>query len=138
MVFSAPATTHILVVEDDHENGRLFSVMLTSAGYTVTHKTTVRDAVEILQSQPVSLVLVDWYLPDGTAAIVCDEVQRQKRATPQKRAIPVILITGQADLRTIQIENSHFDRWLSKPTTAQKLLTAVQQLLEPQSPSPPE
>jgi hypothetical protein len=41
-----------------------------------------------------------------------------------------MLISGQADLHTVQISDCHVNGWLSKPSSAQALLSMVRQLLE--------
>jgi DNA-binding response OmpR family regulator len=116
-------TPHILIVEDDAETSRLFALALKSEGYTVTQATTVKQSVELLEQQAFSLVLVDWYLPDGTAACVCEGAQRMNRHTP------IIMVSGHADLRTIQVENCQVNLWMRKPIDSMKLLSSIAHLL---------
>lgn len=114
---------HILIVEDDADARRFFSSTLRSEGYSVSEVATVKESLFVLQERKIALALLDWYLPDGTAALVCEEIERLNQA------IPVILVTGLADRRNILVDNCQIDLWLNKPTTAEKLLTAIHQLL---------
>lgn len=115
----------ILVVEDDEETQRFLALTLGLERYSVMVVGSVEEAAQILASQPLSLVVPDWDLPDGTAALVCEAVHEVNRKTP------ILLLSGKADLRTIQTENLLVDLWLTKPTTVEKLLGAVQLLLKP-------
>ena len=67
---------HLLLVEDSKPDARLIAEMLSEAGlgWTVTHVDRVRDAAQVLGSQPVDCVLLDLSVVDadgleGLAAI---------------------------------------------------------------------
>ncbi|HEY0073229.1 MAG TPA: response regulator [Abditibacteriaceae bacterium] len=66
--------THILLVEDDQNLSFLYASVLRSAGYYVKQAATESEAIKLLKEpspKPLSLVITDWYLPDGTADSVC-------------------------------------------------------------------
>ena len=118
------AGPHILVVEDNEDISALFGYTLGAAGYAVTCVSTKREATRILQEKPVSLVVTDWNLPDGTATDICEIARRQSDS------VPIVLISGQANVQTMHVSACHIDAWLSKPVMPDKLLSTVKQLLE--------
>jgi two-component system OmpR family response regulator len=126
-VSQSEEATHILLVEDDQNLSFLYASALRSAGYYVKQAATEAEAIELLKEPSpklLSLVITDWCLPDGTAASVCTQ------ARVHNPDVLVMLISGQADLHTVQISDCHVNGWLSKPSSAQALLSMVRQLLE--------
>lgn len=75
----------ILVVEDQAQIASLIAEALSDS-YDVSCATTVPDAVELLLSGNVSLVLLDCVLPGGTMWQVVLEADRMN--------VPVVLMTG--------------------------------------------
>jgi DNA-binding response OmpR family regulator len=117
------AAPQILLVEDDANTSSVFTHALRAEGYSVAQASTVKEACVMLKENAVAVVLTDWVLPDGTAAVVCEEARQQN---PK---MPVILISGHADMRTLQISNCQVDVWLSKPVDTHRLLSTVDELL---------
>ncbi|ODP89372.1 hypothetical protein A9502_29580 [Klebsiella pneumoniae] len=60
---------HVLIVEDSLVYRRLLSRMLTQWGYTVYEAENGVAALEILENQPVSLVISDKFR-EGTVSVI--------------------------------------------------------------------
>ena len=55
----------ILIVEDDELLNKMLVYNLQSESYGIVSVETVKEAMEVLKSQPFDLVLLDINLPDG-------------------------------------------------------------------------
>jgi adenylate cyclase len=84
----APAT--ILVVDDDEENRELFARRLSREGHRVRMAAGGREAIELLYSEPVDLVLLDVMMPDLDGPSVLERLKRD----PERRHIPVLMISA--------------------------------------------
>ena len=69
---------HVLIVEDSLVYRRLLSRMLTQWGYTVYEAENGVAALEILENQPVSLVISDWDMPEMDGLTLCREVRSRQ------------------------------------------------------------
>ena len=117
---------HVLVVEDDQAIASSLTLGLQSAGMTVTHVATGRQAVE--ESQ-YDLMLLDIGLPDFDGFEVC----RRVRLISQ---VPIIMLTARADEidRVFGLE-SGADDYVAKPFGLRELIArirAVTRRLTPQ------
>jgi PAS domain S-box-containing protein len=85
----------VLVVEDDPDYAELVRAMLSSEGgeraVEVTHASRLRDAMEFLESQQFSAVLLDLTLPDSEGL---DTFVRARAHAP---TAPIVVLTGLAD-----------------------------------------
>src|SRR5438270_10978657 len=79
----------ILIVEDDPGTALLHKRSVERAGYEAITATTVEDAVQVVRSGPVNLILLDNRLPDQTTGF--DFLSRLQALAPE---IPVIMVTG--------------------------------------------
>ena len=83
-------TKRLLVVDDDELNRDLLSRMLFRKGYEVVTAASGPESLEILDSQPVDLVLLDVMMP-GASGI--DVLQRIRTKFPAN-VLPVIMVTA--------------------------------------------
>ena len=112
----------ILVVEDNDKSMKLFRDVLQATGYDTVEATTGEDAVELAQTRPVALVLMDVQLPgiDGIEAL------EQLRGDDRTASIPVLALTAQAMFGAEQrFLDAGFDGYLSKPVDIGELLAVV-------------
>ena len=90
--------THtLLVVDDNEENRDMLSRRLLRRGYTVLAAEGGTRALEIVDSQPVDLILLDIMMPDIDGI----EVLRQVRSKFAQDELPVIMTTAKDDSRDI-------------------------------------
>ncbi|KYC37287.1 histidine kinase [Scytonema hofmannii PCC 7110] len=80
----------ILLVDDNIDNLRLLSAMLTQQGYEVRSVTNGSTALMGVQAQPPDLILLDINMPGINGYEVC----RQLKANNQTKEIPVIFISA--------------------------------------------
>ena len=69
---------HVLIVEDSLIYRRLLSRMLIQWGYTVSEAENGIAALEILSSQPVSMVISDWEMPEMDGLAPCKAIRSRE------------------------------------------------------------
>jgi two-component system cell cycle response regulator DivK len=115
---------HILVVEDNEMNMKLFRDVLLATGYRTLEATTGEEAVKLAAEHVPDLVIMDIQLPDFDGV----EALRRLRADERTVAIPVFAVTAQA----MQGERERFlaagfDGYVSKPVNVGELIGTVRQ-----------
>ena len=83
----------ILVVDDEPANRRLLGDLVRREGYDVLIATGGREALEILFTQRVDVVLLDLMMPEVDGMAVLSELKRSK-LTP---ALPIVVVTAHED-----------------------------------------
>jgi len=85
----------VLVVEDEENIQTTLSVVLTLEGFTALTASNVDEALAILGREQVDAVSLDIRMPDPQG-LERDGLTLLKllRATPQYKAVPVLLFTG--------------------------------------------
>ncbi len=118
---------HILVVEDNEKNMKLFRDVLRAAGYETLEATTGGRAVELAMAHEPDLVLMDVQLPDLDGV----EALGRLRADERTASIPVLALTAQAMLgdreRFLAVG---FDGYVSKPVDIVALVDTVNVILK--------
>lgn len=112
----------ILVVDDEPAVRSLFATVLQRAGHATIEAADGVEAIERLDAQSVALLLLDSTMPrlDGTGVI------RAVRARPATRTLPIILVTGKADLvDRVQGLAAGADDYLTKPVELDELEARV-------------
>src|SRR5215212_1952963 len=114
----------ILIVDDEEEIRRLLTLFLEYRGYHAVSVTNGAEALTLLRhSAPLpELILCDWLMPvmDGAA------FRQAQQQHPQLAAIPVVVLSGAADLFA-DAPTFRPDAYLSKPFDFAQLLTVVEQ-----------
>ena len=87
----------ILAVDDMPENRELISRLLSRAGHTVISAVSGEEALELLDTRGVDVVLLDLMMPGIGGA----EVLKVMKENPALRATPVIMISGRQDMDQI-------------------------------------
>jgi two-component system, cell cycle response regulator DivK len=82
----------VLVVEDDADNRRIISTVLSVEGYEVVEATDGVEALAQARAERPDLILMDLALPnmDGW------EATRRLKGDPKTRSIPVVALTAVA------------------------------------------
>lgn len=115
----------ILVVDDDPGMLEVLQRNLSAAGYQVFAASVVADALDILHSTPVDLVITDYKMPRVSGLDLIRHVRENLRDTE------VMMITGYATIEgAVQAVKTGAEEYLSKPFTDQELLAAVERSLE--------
>jgi PAS domain S-box-containing protein len=85
----------VLIVEDDEPTRKLLSVGLRNHGFEPMEAADGEAGLEIASQQCPDLILLDLNLPGAHGL----EVLQQLKRSPTTAAIPVIVVTGDAELR---------------------------------------
>ena len=116
----------ILVVEDDGPTQSLMNVLL-SRYYTVYFAESADEALIILNSKPIELVLMDLSIPGEMDGL---QLTRHLRSSEQCRNLPIIALTGHAfELDRKNAVNAGCDAFLTKPFQIAKLTELVQSMI---------
>ncbi|MDG2461153.1 MAG: adenylate/guanylate cyclase domain-containing protein [Luminiphilus sp.] len=102
----------ILAVDDMPENRELISRLLSRVGHTVISAESGEEALELLETRGVDVVLLDLMMPGIGGA----EVLRRMKENEDLRATPVVMISGRQDMdQIIACIQAGADDYLLKP-----------------------
>jgi sigma-B regulation protein RsbU (phosphoserine phosphatase) len=88
----------LLVVDDNDDNRYTLTRRLSREGYTnLTTATNGREALDLLQSKPFDLVLLDIMMPDMNGY----EVLERMKAGAELRNVPVIMISALSEIESV-------------------------------------
>jgi DNA-binding response OmpR family regulator len=113
--------SRVLIVEDDHALRRLYRTALNYAGYEVQEAPDGFDALNIIDTHPPDLVVLDLNLPMVSGFVV----QQDIAARAHTRHIPIIVVTGTSE----DIEGLQLPCVLRKPVSPDELIVAVRKCL---------
>jgi two-component system, OmpR family, response regulator MtrA len=117
-----PTGQTVLVVEDDEHLRHFYRTALTMSGFQVREARSGFEALRMLDSSPVDIVVLDLMLPGVDGYVVRQELA----AHPFMRSVPVVIVTGAGgDLDYLDVPCV-----LRKPISADQLLHAVRRCLE--------
>lgn len=114
----AVAMPVVLCVEDDYDTREMLEVLLRDHGYDFIGVDSCADALSVLSTQPVSVVLLDNWLPDGAGTDVCREIRRQQAN------LPVIFFTGAGQESTCLAAGA--SAFVGKPCRLQELFAVLE------------
>ena len=77
----------ILLVEDEDDLASIVEYHLTKAGYTVLRAANGQNALDILESTEVSLVLLDLMLPDMSGVDICRHIRSHTSWNSRNHAV---------------------------------------------------
>jgi CheY-like chemotaxis protein len=107
---------HILLAEDNQTICEMLRLFLEGSGYRVTAVPTVQQAVAVLKSEPIDLLLSDFRLKDGTAWELMEQAKRV-------RPVPAVMLSGYSDKFYIdKSKAAGFADYLVKPVEEEQLL----------------
>ncbi len=109
----------ILLVEDDHDIGRLLTLELSDADFSVIHCDNGMSGLLAAREQEPELIVLDLGLPDMNGA----EIARRIRKTSET---PIIILTAADDVETkVSMLNAGADDYLAKPFHAEELIARI-------------
>lgn len=108
----------VLVVEDSSVYRRLLVRMLAQWGYAVSEAENGIAALHILETQPVSMVISDWEMPEMDGLTLCREIRSRQFG----HYIYVILLTARENTGDVTLGfDAGADDFLSKPVEQAEL-----------------
>ena len=114
----------ILAVDDQPANLRLLEAVLSPQGYRVITASSGEQALELLHSSNIDLVLLDIMMPGIDGYEVC----RRIRSEPSTAFLPVVMITASGDYEKTRAIKAGADDFISKPFHQGELLARVASL----------
>lgn len=115
---------HILIVEDEPSIADTLLFVLQGEGFNVTWKTLAGDALTLLQTAAVDLVIMDVGLPDITGFEACKQLRKFSN-------VPVIFLTARGDEldRVVGLEIGA-DDYVVKPFSPREVAARVKAILK--------
>ena len=114
---------HILIVEDEPDIQELLCAYLQDAGYGTAAAGDGVAALELFQSRPFDLVLLDLMLPKIDGFGVCELIRRQSQ-------VPILMLTAldgeEEQLRGFRL---NIDDYVTKPFSIPVLLEKIRVIL---------
>ncbi len=103
---------HLLVIDDKQSNRDILSHYLQKLGHSVSAVSSAKQALEALNQQSFDLILLDLIMPETDGF----QLLKQLKADEDKRAIPVIMVSGIDDTEgVIQCIKAGAEDYLTKP-----------------------
>lgn len=114
---------NIFVLEDDEAIGIGLRYSLENEGYRVTLARSVKEALEIIQSDTFTLYILDLTLPDGNGYDVCSKIKAQGD-------LPVIFLTAYDDeVNVVMGFELGADDYIAKPFRVKELMARIKSVL---------
>ncbi|MDT5071466.1 MAG: adenylate cyclase [Mycobacterium sp.] len=114
----------VLAVDDQSINLRLLDAVLTPRGHRVIPASSGTEALALLETEDVDLVLLDILMPGMDGYEVC----RRIRSTPATEFLPVVMITASGSEQRLVALQSGADDFVMKPFDQAELLARVASL----------
>ena len=120
----------VLVVDDDPLTQRILQHYLERAGYEMIGAHNGREAIKRAKQDLPKLIILDVMMPDMDGWTVLRQIQK----TETTKTIPVILLSGNAELMATEAAmQSGATQVLVKPINPEQLLAVIRRVL-PETP----
>lgn len=118
----------ILIVDDIKDNLDLVQAILADEGFLRTRPAwSAREALLILEAEPVDLILLDVMMADVDGITACKQIKRNSKL----KDIPIIIITSRLDNATLkQCFDCGANDYIRKPVNEVELLARVKTALK--------
>lgn len=113
----------ILIVDDDLVSRVLVRHIVADLGYDVLEAGDGFEALDVLEADPVAMVLCDQEMPSMTGLEL-------RARLGSEFATPFVLLTGYAEADELTFDGSGIDGWLTKPASSADLAETIHRFLE--------
>jgi len=120
------AKPRILLVDDDPDILDVLEITLSEENYDIIKATNGEDALRLIRTKPLDLVLLDYNMPRMNGRQVCLEVKKDMLL----RHLPVIMVTGKGEVDDkINGIDAGADDYIVKPFEPKELLARIRMIL---------
>jgi diguanylate cyclase (GGDEF)-like protein len=117
---------HVLLVDDDPDILDVLDITLSEEDYEISKAHDGEEAVHVVRSKPVDLVLLDYNMPKMNGRQVCLEIKKDLLL----QHIPIIMLTGKGELDDkIKGIDAGADDYIVKPFEPKELLARIRMIL---------
>jgi twitching motility two-component system response regulator PilH len=116
--------TSVLLAEDDRALRRFLEVVLERAGYRVIPASDGLEAMKLVLSAPIDVVVTDAIMPNLSGHELC----RFLRNSPALSHLPIILLSA-LERKDRNPGAEQADAFLTKPVSGEKLIEVIEKLL---------
>lgn len=117
-------TQEILLVEDDASLNRGISLKLSKEGYTVRSADCIRNARQLFRKNPISLIICDIGLPDGSGLDFCAEIRRESNV------LFLFLTAMDTEIDMVSGYEAGADDYITKPFSLMVLISKVNAIMK--------
>jgi two-component system alkaline phosphatase synthesis response regulator PhoP len=116
----------ILIADDDPDIRDVLKLTLSEENYEVTEAPNGEEALKIIMSKPLDLILLDYKMPKMDGQQVCREVKKDLLL----RHVPIIMVTGKGEIDDkVGGINAGADDYIVKPFEPVELLARIRMIL---------
>jgi diguanylate cyclase (GGDEF)-like protein len=120
------ARPRVLIVDDDPDILDVLEITLSEENYEILKAPEGEEALRIIKSKPLDLVLLDYAMPKMNGRQVCMEVKKDILL----RHIPIIMVTGKGEVNDkIGGIDAGADDYIVKPFEPKELLARIRMIL---------
>ncbi len=117
----------ILIVDDNEKNIQILASLLSEKNYNVDYALNGFDALKLIDTEDLDLILLDITMPEMDGLEVCKRIKEN----PKKKQIPIIFLTAKTDVDSIEKAFEHGGQdYLNKPFNSKELLARVKTHIE--------
>jgi diguanylate cyclase (GGDEF)-like protein len=119
-------TVKILIADDDPDIRDVLKITLSEENYEVLEAGDGEEALKIINSKPLDLVLVDYKMPKLDGRKVCQAVKKDLLLSH----LPIIMVTGKGDINDkVNGIDAGADDYIVKPFEPKELLARIRMIL---------
>jgi two-component system NtrC family sensor kinase len=112
----------ILMIDDSPTYLHEMAVEIRKDGYDVIAAKSGKEAIELLESQPVDCILLDLLMPEMSGKETC----RRIKSKPEWRSIPLLILTGMEETQAmVESINAGADDYVPKSSDFEVLKARV-------------
>ena len=128
LVHNNYSNKRILIVDDDLQVQKLFTIMLSSKKYEIeTASSGFQAGAKVVKFKP-DLILLDLFMPEMSGFEVCKQIKKG----PETSQIKILALTGyDSKVNRERIMEAGADDYMAKPVMRDLLLRHVEDLLNP-------
>jgi diguanylate cyclase (GGDEF)-like protein len=116
----------ILVVDDDADIRDILKLTLAEENYEVFEAKDGEEALKVIVTKPLDLVLLDYRIPKLDGREVCRQIKKDLLL----RHLPIIMVTGKGDISDkVNGIDAGADDYIVKPFEPKELLARIRMIL---------